>query len=87
MWIHSEKRTWHDKNIQSKIAVHRVTSVTLPKATKIGIWNWMESQKILITPAYHCVNSVQIRSFSGRYFPAFGLNTEISVFSPNAGKY
>ena len=25
----------------------------------------------------HCVNSVRIRSFSGLYFPAFGLNTEI----------
>ena len=25
--------------------------------------------------------------FSGPYFHAFGLNTEISVFSPNAGKY
>ena len=31
---------------------------------------------------------VQIRIFSGPYFPAFGLNTErYSVFSPNAGKY
>ena len=25
----------------------------------------------------HCVKSVQIRSFSGPYFPVFGLNTEI----------
>ena len=25
----------------------------------------------------HCVKSVTIRSFSGLYFPAFGLNTEI----------
>ena len=25
---------------------------------------------------YHCVKSVLIRSFSGPYFPAFGLNTE-----------
>ena len=24
----------------------------------------------------HCVKSVQMRSFSGPYFPAFGLNTE-----------
>ena len=24
---------------------------------------------------------------SGPYFPVFGLNTEISVFSPNTGKY
>ena len=25
---------------------------------------------------YHCVKTVCIRSFSGVYFPAFGLNTE-----------
>ena len=25
---------------------------------------------------YHCVKSVHIRSYSGPYFPAFGLNTE-----------
>ena len=35
----------------------------------------------------HCVKSVCIRSFSGPYFPAFGLNTEryeyLFVFSPN----
>ena len=39
----------------------------------------------------HCVKSVEIRSFSGPYFPVFGLNTEIcgviSAFSPNTGKY
>ena len=34
----------------------------------------------------HCVKSVHIQSFSGLYFPAFGLNTERSVFSPNVGK-
>ena len=43
------------------------------------------AKKILLT-----VKSVQIRSFSGLYFPAFGLNTkfnfQISVFSPNARK-
>ena len=33
----------------------------------------------------HCVKSVRIRSYSGPYFPAFGLNTE--YLSPNAGKY
>ena len=37
----------------------------------------------------HCVKNVRIRSFSGPYFPAFGLNTEryteyLSVFSTNA---
>ena len=29
------------------------------------------------TNAIHCVKSVRIQSFSGPYFPAFGLNTEI----------
>ena len=33
----------------------------------------------------HCVKSVHIRSYSGPYFPAFGLNN-LSVFSLNAGK-
>ena len=33
------------------------------------------------------MKSVRIRSFSGPYFPAFGLNTYLSVFSLNAGKY
>ena len=32
----------------------------------------------------HCVKSVRIRSYSGPYFPAFGLNTQSSVFSSNA---
>ena len=31
----------------------------------------------------HCVKSVQIRSFSGPYFPVFGLNTEIYSVSGN----
>ena len=39
----------------------------------------------------HCVKRVRIRSFSGPYFPAFGLNTDrysdLSVVSPNTGKY
>ena len=37
----------------------------------------------------HCVKSVRIRSYSGPYFPAFGLNTdqtnsEYGVFSRSA---
>ena len=40
----------------------------------------------------YCVKSVRIRSFSGRYFPAFGLKMYLdtpylSVFSPNAEKH
>ena len=31
---------------------------------------------------YHCVKSVRIRSYSGPYFPGFGLNTEIVRTSP-----
>ena len=43
---------------------------------------------IYILGNYHYVKSVQIHSFSGPYFPVFGLNTEtFSLFSPNAGKY
>ena len=44
-----------------------------------------------IVNVLHCVKSVHIRSFSGPYFPAFGLNKQrskyLSVFNPNAGKY
>ena len=37
---------------------------------------------------YHCVKSVCIRSFSGQYFPEFGLNSgRYFVCSPHAGKY
>ena len=36
---------------------------------------------------HHWVKSVHIRSYSGPYFPAFGLNTQRSVLSPSAGKY
>ena len=36
----------------------------------------------------HCVKSVHIRSYSGPYFPAFGLNAErYSLCSLNAVKY
>ena len=31
----------------------------------------------------HCVRSVHIRSFTGPYFPAFGLNTEIYEVEKN----
>ena len=30
---------------------------------------------VFIQPTDHCVKSVRIRSYSGPYFPAFGLNT------------
>ena len=38
--------------------------------------------------SWYCMKSVRIRSFSGPYFPTFGLNTEyLSIFSPNAWKH
>ena len=43
---------------------------------------------------WHCLKSFRIRSYSGSYFSAFGVNTErysvslrMPVFNPNAGKY
>ena len=35
----------------------------------------------------HCVKIFEIWIFSVPYLPAFGLNTYLSVISPNAGKY
>ena len=35
-------------------------------------WNWLWS----VPFGNHCAKSVRIRSYSGPYFPAFGLNTE-----------
>ena len=37
---------------------------------------------IVYTNYLQCVKSVRIRSYSGPYFPAFGLNTEIYRVSP-----
>ena len=55
----------------------------LPKK-RIALW--------IPRAAKHSVKSVLIRSFSGPYFPAFGLDTGICspylfLLSPNAGKY
>ena len=61
--------------------------------------NWSFNVQYTITSAWYLLKylMLQIASakwkvskygvFSGPYFPAFWLNTEISVFSPNAGKY
>ena len=34
------------------------------------------SRKIVEPNVLHCVKSVRFRSYSGPYFPAFGMNTE-----------
>ena len=48
------------------------------------------SEIFILHKTLHCVKSVRISSFSGLYFPAFGLNTErcgVSLrFQPECGK-
>ena len=41
-----------------------------------GLYTRKLSLSVLIEKYYHCVKSVRIRSFSGPYFPAFGLNSD-----------
>ena len=45
-----------------------------------GQFNRIKPKTLLFEQHYHkqihCVKSVRIRSYSGPYFPAFGLNTE-----------
>ena len=47
--------------------------------------------RILNPTQNNCVRSIFIGSFSGKCFPAIGLNTEkygvFPLFTPNAGKY
>ena len=38
---------------------------------------FIEYPIFLVFPLVHCIKSVQVQSFSGLYFPVFGLNTEI----------
>ena len=59
----------------------------LVRSGSLGLY-FSKSLTLLITYIYLChfVKSVRIRSFSGQYFPALGLNTEGYSLS-NAGKY
>ena len=41
----------------------------------------MSHSKFGSKPCQHYVKSVQIRSFSGNYFPVFGLSTDKSPYS------
>ena len=67
------------------ISVWRFTLTTVWRFTLTAVWRllWFP----YCVEGIHCVKKARIRSFSGPYFPAFGLNTDISAFSPNAGKY
>ena len=35
----------------------------------------------------HCIKSVRIRSYTGSYFPAFGINTERYGVAPNTDTF
>ena len=63
------------------------TSVSIALLNNLFLVWLLREEYPLITLRKKCLYS----EFSGRYFLAFGLNTEtfsvISVFSPNAGKY
>ena len=46
---------------------------------------WESTWSFFWNRIMHCVKSIGIRSYSGPYFPAFGLNTPyLSVFIPNS---
>ena len=48
--------------------------------------NVLKKINLRLTYETHCVKSVRIWNYSVPYFPAFGLNTYLSTFSPNAAK-
>ena len=57
------------QNVEEDLQKGRVISIS-SESSKIHLF-------INILCIYHCVKSVQIRSFSGPYFPVFGSNTDI----------
>ena len=44
--------------------------------TMVPICSVYQGQRIRKIEPFHCMKSVRIQSFSGPYFPAFGLNKE-----------
>ena len=49
--------------------------IIFAKHSTLDVWQG-SAYAIEFAPNYHCVKGVRIRSFSGPYFPAFGLNTD-----------
>ena len=52
---------------------------TFLKFQEIVISSWTDrgsASNLIFNNICHCIKSVRIRSYSGPYFPAFGLNTE-----------
>ena len=65
--------------IQFKLpwAYDSVKSSWLPSGQKHWRIEWSMLVELYCPFAAHCVKSVQMRNFSGPYFPVIGLNTEI----------
>ena len=70
-------------------------ALLIPLVPLVLLKLWQAHQKfpaIVVTrSAMYCMKSVHIQSYSGPYFPAFGLNTKdteyLAAFSSNPGKY
>ena len=62
---------WNNKCIRH--SMNRIQS----KDHRIGIYKNQQN--------FHCVKSIRIRSYSGPYFPAFGLNTDDKINIQNNG--
>ena len=57
--------------------VTNIRNIELTRSTKVSHRFPLLNQFFkLILRSAHCVKSVRIPSYSGRHFPAFGLNTE-----------
>ena len=73
--------TWNEKEFKGFNLVNQFYATVLflyPMKTSKNLWF-----SDVIREHTGCAKSVRVRSYSGPYFPAFGL----SVFRSNAGKY
>ena len=83
-WNIPNIKTWKKHTRILRLSILRILRLLLNNLFLVWL---LREEYPLITLRKKCLYS----EFSGRYFLAFGLNTEtfsvISVFSPNAGKY
>ena len=88
----TEVHIFHSMLTSEDDVVDEASSTKAPSKMKFPLEHFLSKQ--------HCLKVSKYGVFSGPYFPAFGLNTEryfvsprfqsecdLSVFSPNAGKY
>ena len=62
--------------IENLVSGKEIANLLLAGRLKHFISNWQRiiTELVILHFARHCVKSVRIRSYSGPYFPAFGLN-------------